>query len=132
MNWKIIFFLSLFGLAMAFATVYPLSGKIEPVSWLVIFLVSAYIIAKKANGQYFLHGFLVALGNCVWITIVHLLLFRFYFLHHPHMVEMMRGMPLTNHPRLMMVITSPIIGVISGCVLGLFAFFAAKMVKKAA
>jgi hypothetical protein len=47
MNWKLIFLLSLFGLAMGFATVFVLPTKIEPVFWLVIFVISAYLIAKR-------------------------------------------------------------------------------------
>jgi uncharacterized membrane protein len=44
--------------------------------------------------------------------------------------EMMTRMPLPNHPRLMMLITGPIIGLISGVVLGLFSFIASKIIKK--
>jgi uncharacterized membrane protein len=43
---------------------------------------------------------------------------------------MMDSMPLANHPRLLMVLTGPVIGVISGLVLGLFAVVARKFVKK--
>lgn len=39
MDWKLIFQLSLFGLAMAVATVYVIPSNIEPVFWLVIFLI---------------------------------------------------------------------------------------------
>ena len=35
MKWKLIFLLSLFGLAMAFATVFWIPSMIEPVFWLV-------------------------------------------------------------------------------------------------
>jgi uncharacterized membrane protein len=39
-------------------------------------------------------------------------------------------MPLPDSPRLMMLITGPVIGIISGLVLGLFAFIASKIFKK--
>ena len=45
MNWKLIFQLSLFGLAMGIATVYLIPGRFEPLVWLVIFAISAYAIA---------------------------------------------------------------------------------------
>jgi hypothetical protein len=80
MNKKLIFQLSLFGLAMAFAAVYFIPSDIEPLCWLVIFLVCAYIIAKKCSSKYFLHGLYVSLLNAVWITSIHILLFDTYSL----------------------------------------------------
>ncbi len=130
LNKTLIFKLSLFGLAMAFATVYFIPSTIEPLFWLVIFIFCAYIIAKKCDGKYFLHGFLTSLVNCVWITVVHILLANTYITNHPEQAAMMEKMPLPEHPRLMMLITGPVIGIISGLVLGLFAFIASKIVKK--
>ena len=46
MNWKLIVQLSMFGLAMSVATVYLISSTIEPVFWLVIFVISAYLIQR--------------------------------------------------------------------------------------
>ena len=50
MNWKLIFQLSLFGLAMAIATVSLIPQNVEPIFWLVVVLLSAYLIAKKCTG----------------------------------------------------------------------------------
>ena len=36
MNWKLIFLLSLFGLAMGIATVYVIPSRLEPMFWLAI------------------------------------------------------------------------------------------------
>jgi hypothetical protein len=55
-NWKLIFQLSLFGLAMAIATVYWIPQNVEPFFWLVIFIICAYLIAKRCSDKYFLHG----------------------------------------------------------------------------
>ena len=57
MNWKLIFLLSLFGLAMAVGTVFVITSQIEPWCWLVIFIVCAWAIAAQAPGKFFLHGF---------------------------------------------------------------------------
>jgi hypothetical protein len=130
MNWKLIFSLSLFGLAMAAATVSLVPQKIEPVLWLAIFIVCAFVIARQAAGRYFLHGFLVCLVNCVWVTGAHVLFYSTYIAHHPDMAAMAQKMPLPNHPRVMMLITGPVVGIISGLVLGSFAFLAALLVKK--
>ena len=130
MNWKLILQLSFFGLFMGLATVYFIPSTIEPVCWLAIFIISAWLIAKNAPGKYFLHGFLVSLVNCVWITGSHILLFASYSINHAKEMDMMAKMPMANHPRMMMLLTGPVVGIISGLVLGLFAFAAGKMVKK--
>ena len=130
MNWKLIVQLSVFGLAMGVATVFVISSSIEPLFWLVIFAICAYVLAKQAPGRYFLHGLLVSLLNSVWITAAHVLLFGRYIANHPQEAAMMTSMPLPNHPRLMMAIMGPAIGVVSGMVLGLFAVVAARLVKR--
>ena len=129
MNWKLIFGLSLFGLAMGIGTVFVIPSNIEPISWLVIFLICAFLIARSRPTGHFLHGLMVGIVNSVWVTGAHVLLFNSYVAHHPKEMAMMSSMPLPTSPRLMMAITGPIIGVISGCILGLFAFVAGKLVK---
>ena len=130
MNWNLIFKLSLFGLAMAFATVYFIPSNIEPFCWLFIFIVCAYLIAKNCSSKYFLHGLLVGIANSVWITAAHILLFDKYISNHPNEAEMMTKMPLPDSPKLMMLMTGPVVGIISGLILGLFAFIASKILKK--
>lgn len=130
MNTKLIFQLSLFGLAMAILTVYVIPSNVEPFFWLPIFILCAWFIAKKCEGRYFLHGFLTSLMNCVWIVAAHVLLFDAYAEHHAEEMQMMSSGPMATHPRLMMMITGPIIGVVSGLVLGLFSWIASKLVKK--
>jgi hypothetical protein len=129
MNWRLISQLSLFGLAMGIATVFVVQSNVEPIYWLVIFLISSYLIATRAPSRYFLHGVWVGLANSVWVTGSHLLLFHQYVANHPREVAMMTSMPLKTHPRLMMLIMGPIIGLISGMVLGLFAIVARKLVS---
>ena len=130
MNWKLIFSLSLFGFAMAIATVFVIPSKIEPVFWLVIFIACAYIIAKNAPEKYFLHGFVLSLANCVWITSAHILFYATYIANHPDEAAMSAKMPMPEHPRMMMLVMGPVIGIISGVVQGLFAFIASKIIKK--
>jgi hypothetical protein len=42
---------------------------------------------------------------------------------------MMTSMPLPDSPRLMMAMTGPIIGLVSGLILGLFALVARKLLN---
>src|SRR5437868_6072228 len=131
MNWKLILQLSLFGLAMGVATVFVIPSNIEPLFWLAIFIGCAVVIARRCIEKYFLHGFAVSLANCVRITSFHILLFSSYLARHPQEAAMMKTMPLPDSPRLMMLMTGPVVGVVSGIVLGLFAFIASKLVKPA-
>ncbi len=127
MNWKLILGLSLFGLAMAFATVFVIPSTIEPLVWLVIFPVCAYFIARRAPGSYFLHGLLVGILNSVWITSAHVLFFDQYIGRHAREAEMMRTMPLA--PKAMMLVTGPIVGVVSGIVLGILALIVHRVLS---
>jgi hypothetical protein len=129
MNWKLIFQLSLFGLAMGICTVYWIPSNVEPFFWLAIFIICAYLIARNCAGKFFLHGLLVSLVNCVWVTGAHVLLFKTYANNHPKEIDQMVTMFQSNRPRLLMLFTGPVIGLISGLVLGLFAFIASRIWK---
>jgi hypothetical protein len=50
--------------------------------------------------------------------------------NHPGMAQRMADMPMANHPLRMMTLWGIVIGIVSGLVLGLFAFIATKLVKK--
>ena len=126
-NWKLVSQLSLFGLAMAFATVFFVPSNIEPFCWLAIFLVCAYVIGAGATPGPFLHGLAIGVVNSVWVTAAHVLFFNQYIANHAREAEMMRSSPMANSPRLMMAVTGPLIGVASGIILGVFALVAAKV-----
>lgn len=130
MNWKLIFDLSLFGMAMAIGTVFIIPPGIEPAFWLVVFLFSAVVIARKILGQQFLYGLLTGLANCVWVTSAHVLFFNRYISHHPREAAMMSSMPLPSSPRLMMIFVGPVIGVVSGAVIGLLALVFSRFVSR--
>jgi hypothetical protein len=130
-NWKLVFRLSLFGLAMGVATVYVIPSNIEPLFWLVVFGISAYLIAAKAPGSPFFHGLAVGLANCVWVTAAHALLFPAYEGSHPAEMAAMSVMPFNDHPRMLMAIVGPIIGVVSGIIIGLLALGAARLLRRA-
>jgi hypothetical protein len=114
---------------MAIATVYVIPSNIEPFFWLAIFIICAFIIARRCSSRYFLHGLLVSLVNSVWITAAHVILFHTYIANHPQEATMMEKMPMPTSPRLMMIIMGPFIGLISGLVLGLFSLIASKIAK---
>ncbi len=128
MNWKLIFALSLFGLAMAIGSLFGL-GLAEPLLWLVIFIIYAWVIARRAPGKYFLHGFLTSVVNSIWITAIHATFFSIYAKNNPQFVQ---SAPPGMNPRVLMMIMGPLFGVFFGLIAGLFASIASKLVKKRA
>lgn len=133
MNWKLIFALSLFGLAMGFATVYWIPSSVELFIWLPIFPVCAYLIAKSAPGKYFLHGFFVSVVNSLWITAVHIKLSARYIAHHPEEAKTYAKTYAETHLSMhrAMLVMGPVIGLVSGIVLGLLSFAASRILSKA-
>lgn len=130
MNWRLIFQLSLFGLAMSLLTISLVPSGLETVFWVIIFATCAYIIVKRCSGNYFLHGFLVSMVNSIWITTAHVFFYNSYIAHHSDMQFMTGHLPLSNHPRLLMVFMGPVFGAAFGLILGLFSFVASKLIKK--
>lgn len=51
--------------------------------WLVIFLICAYVIAKRRPTGRFVHGLLLGLANSAWITAAHVLFLDRYLAGHP-------------------------------------------------
>lgn len=131
MNWKLIFGLSIFGLAMAIGTVFAISPRAEPFFWLVIFIVCAFAIARQASVRPFLHGFLLGIVNSVWVTGAHIVFFKRYLAGHPQEAAMMLSSRAPIAPKLLMAIVGPVVGIVSGVVIGILAYSVTKLLKAA-
>ena len=129
MNWKIIFQLSAFGLIMALGTISLIPEKTEPLFWIFIFGFCAYVIARVCRGRFFLHGLCTGIMNAAWITVVHLAFSRSYLANHPQFTTNIPGSFVT-HPKMFMLITGPVFGILFGIILGLFTLVASKIVEK--
>lgn len=129
MNGKLVLLLSLFGLAMGLGTVFFIPPNVEPVFWVVILFLSAYIIGKSSTARPFLTGFLLGLANCVWIVLSHALFADRYLANHPQEAAMLKSMPGFS-PQLAMMVTGPLAGIVSGIIIGLLSLLAAKLFRK--
>jgi hypothetical protein len=71
--------------------------------------------------------------NSLWITSTHVLFFDAYMPRHSSEAAMMSSMPMPDSPRLMLALTGPIVGIVSGAIIGLLAVAASKLpqLKKA-
>lgn len=110
---------------MGVATVFVIPSDVEPIFWLAIFLVCAYLIARNRPDRHLLHGLLLGIVNSAWITAAHIIFFSQYIANHPT-EAMMSSMRLPDSPRLMMACLGPIVGIISGAIIGLLAYVAGK------
>ncbi|MCI0405042.1 MAG: hypothetical protein L0Z48_07520 [candidate division Zixibacteria bacterium] len=131
MNWKLVFTLALFGVAMGIAAVlgfYPPS--LEWLLWLIISLLCAWVIAKKAAVKPFLHGFMVGLLDGLAAPIITVIFFSTYLANNPSYADQAKQLPAGLDMRTFSLILAPIIGVVYGLVLGLLAWLAGKIFKK--
>jgi hypothetical protein len=128
-DWKLIFRLSLLGLAMGVGTVFLIPAKEEFAFWIVIFLLYAYVIAKRCPAKIFLHGLFLGLANSVWITAMHISMFNLYIANHEKEAAMMASLPLPDSPRLMMAVVGPVVGLVSGVIIGVMALVASRLLK---
>jgi hypothetical protein len=130
MNWKLILLLSGAGVMMALASAFGLIKEVEPFLWLIIFVLYAYVIAKKVDSRHFLYGFLVSVVNGIWIGSIHAALFSTYIANNPEVMATYEQMPHVISPQVTMILFGLIIGAVTGLVAGLFAWGASKIVKK--
>ena len=132
MNWKLILQLSLFGLAMGVSTVFVIPSTIEPIFWLFIWVLCAYLIAKGTRDLRFLHGLLVGLVNSVWIIAAHVLLYDAYAARHAKEVAMMQSISGAVPQRVLVALLGIPAGIVSGILIGLFALIAGKLIARPA
>lgn len=136
MNWKLILQLWLFGLAMAIATVYVIPAKLESPTWIAIVLAYALLVARRAPGRFFLHGFLVGLANWVSVTGAHVILFDAYVARHAEAAAAIQA--VSASPQVATSFLGPIAGMMgrfaipvpgaSGVVIGLLAWGLSRLV----
>jgi hypothetical protein len=127
LNWKLILALSLFGVAMGFGTVFAISPRVEPFFWLVIFIICAFLIARRVPLRAFFHGFLLGIVNSVWVTAAHLIFFNRYLMGHTEQAQMMRALHASGVvPHVVMSLVGLGMGLIPAVVMGVLAYVLAK------
>ncbi len=131
MNWKLVALLSLFGIPMGLATTWFVSFRAEPFCWLPIFTCCAWLIGKYGGRRYFLQGFVTNVACSLWVTAIHIRLAAPYLANHAReageylkMAE--QGVPVSVG----IGISSTMIGLFSGIILGAFASIAARLMGK--
>ena len=132
MNWKLIVSLSGFGLAMGIASVLGFTRGVEGVLWLIIGLVCAVWIARTTLAKQFLHGFMVGLIGGAIAPLIQVIFFSAYLSNNPETTEQFAQVPVGLSVRSFILVMTPIIGILSGVVLGLLAWAVSKIIKPTA
>ncbi len=136
MRWGLVLSLSMFGLAMALGTVALIPLRLGGPLWIVIFLVTSFIVAKRADRLFFLHGFMVGLANWAWVTAAHVVFHSAYVAHHAADIAARQAMagpalpaPFAGAFALMQAYDVPIPGA-SGLIYGTLSWLGSKVLRR--
>ena len=129
MNWKTILLLSLFAILMGFNSVFGIIQNIEWVLWLVIAIVSGYVLVRNTKKLLFTHAVVTGIIMGVFNAVIQSALFDTYLLNDPQ-IEGLSQWPTTIEPQYFLLIAGPFIGIVYGLLIGLFALIIKKISKK--
>ncbi|HEX9759289.1 MAG TPA: hypothetical protein VGA40_00140 [Candidatus Acidoferrales bacterium] len=130
LNWKLILGLAAVGLLSAAITLW--GGMRQAETWLslAIALGLGMIIAAKAPGRYFVHGFWAgALGALVEILVEVPFADR-VMANNPDLREAVAAFPSSVSPGVVLLIAAPFAAPISGLITGFLAWLVAKFLGK--
>lgn len=130
MNWKLICPLAGFGVLMGVASVLGFTTGIEGLAWLVIGIICVGAIVWKAPGRSFQHGFIVGLIAGAVAPLIQFLFFSTYMANNPELSARFSEIPGGLGARYFVLLLAPIIGLVSGFVLGLACGLLAKLTRK--
>ncbi|MFC2092330.1 hypothetical protein ACFLSV_00380 [Bacteroidota bacterium] len=128
MNWKTILLLSLFAILMGFLSVFGVIPDFEWLMWLVIAIVSGYVLNKQTKKLLFTNAVVTGIIMGVFNAVIQSVLFDTYLLTDPQ-IEGLSQWPTTIEPQYFLLIAGPFIGIVYGLVIGLFALIFKKISK---
>lgn len=128
MNWKTILLLSLFAILMGVLSVFGVIPDFEWLMWLVIAIVSGYVLNKQTKKLLFTHAVVTGIIMGVFNAVIQSVLFDTYLLTDPQ-IEGLSQWPTTIEPQYFLLIAGPFIGIVYGLVIGLFALIFKKISK---
>jgi U5 snRNP spliceosome subunit len=130
LDWKLIWTLAALGLVSAAVTIWGGLGQGETWFGLAFALALGMIIAAKAPGRYFVHGFLVGTFGAVIEILAEVPFAARIMANNPELREAMAAVPSNVPPGLILVFAAPFAAPISGLVTGFIAWLVAKFLGK--
>jgi hypothetical protein len=117
MNWTLLVLFSFFGVVMGFLSVKGYTQRIEPFLWIAFMLIVALVFSKNIEYRLFLHGLLTGIAWGIINGGIQSYFFDSYVANNPAAHKNFEKITFV-HPRYFVLITGPVIGAITGIVLG--------------
>lgn len=122
--------LTLFGVLMGLASVFGYTQSNEWLYWLVIAVISGFVIAKVADRQIFVKSVVVGLFMGIFTGVIQSVLFDKYLENNPQSLDGFKEIPLSLAPQFVVLFTGPFIGIVFGLFIGLIAIIIDKITGK--
>jgi hypothetical protein len=129
MNWRLVLQLSMFGVAMGLGIVFFLPSTVTTILWTLIVVLSGYAIAQRCVRLRFLNGLVVGLLDRLLSTVVQVLFFHAYAVRHPDNIALLQAFVPAMSVRRLLVISSPVLGLLYGVAIGLVALLIGVFLK---
>jgi len=117
MNWTIILLLSSFGLVMGLLSIKGYIQKLEPFLWILFGIITSLVLSNNIDNKTFLHALLIGLFWGVLNGITQSAFFDQYLANNANLQERFKQSTFIQ-PRYLVLVTGPVIGLITGLVLG--------------
>ncbi len=127
MNWRLLVYLSFFGLAMALATVSFIPTNFELVLWIFVIGFSAYSVGKNCPEQTFMNGFILGIINTIYCVAFRIGFFQTYSSAHPELTNRFQDLS----PMMVVSAYTVIVGIVLALLIGFSSSFVAKQQQKA-
>ena len=126
MNWTVILLFSSFGLIMGLLSIKGYTQKLEPLLWLLFGIITSLILSKNVDNKTFLHALIIGLFWGVLNGLIQSAFFDQYLANNTNLQERFKQSSFMQ-PRYFVLVTGPIIGLITGLVLGGLTFLLKKI-----
>lgn len=130
MNWKNILILLFVGAVMAVLSVLGyIKGNFEFVLWILLGIVSAYLIAKKGGKMPFMEGVTLGVLSGIVNSVIQSAMFDTYLLNNPESLDGLKQIPLSMPPQYLILFAGPFFGIVYGIVVGIIAMSLRKVLS---
>jgi hypothetical protein len=130
MDWRIIFPVGIPGIIMGVLSLFGFTQGIEFWLWLILAIVIAFWIAKKAPARLFLHGLAGGFAAGIANSLVQVLWLDVYRANNPSSMQDFNQLPGDMDVRVFVMIAGIVVGVIYGVLLGLFSWVAGLLLRR--
>jgi hypothetical protein len=128
MNWFIIALFSVFGAIMGTLSIKGYTQKLEPFLWLLFAFITALVLSKSIGNRSFFHAFLIGVAWGVLNGLIQFSFFDQYLSNNPRVQEdFKKSTAIGLKPRYLLLVTGPVIGAVTGAVMGGLTLLLKKM-----